>query len=228
MSIAFGAVVPVLDGNVERVLSRLVGLEEDPKKASGRKTLLKAAEDLLDADRPGDSNQALMELGATVCRPRNPKCSLCPLLGSCVAFLEGRQESLPIRSDAKVKVEERRIAVVVEQGGRTLLVRRSETSAVLAGLWEIPWGPWSKRPTVERELEFRLGGRWHLEQSCGWVRHTITFRDLHLEVFKARLSSTGEVGERTGSGWFSRAEIDGLATSTLVDKILDRARKSAG
>ena len=73
-SICFGAKQPVLDGNVERVLSRVIGLGQDPKKAAGRRTLLRVAESLLDDERPGDSNQALMELGATVCRPRAPRC----------------------------------------------------------------------------------------------------------------------------------------------------------
>ena len=78
-SIAFGEAVPVLDGNVERVLSRYVALSEDPKRRAHRNTLLALAAEILDRERPGESNQAMMELGATVCTPRRPQCGSCPI-----------------------------------------------------------------------------------------------------------------------------------------------------
>src|SRR4051794_9600327 len=84
-SIAFGVAAPVLDGNVERVLSRWLAVSENPKESQARRRLLAAAESLLDPRRPGDSNQALMELGATLCTPRKPKCLFCPIAGGCRA-----------------------------------------------------------------------------------------------------------------------------------------------
>ena len=91
-SIAFGEVVPVLDGNVERVLSRCLAQAEDPKRSRPRRRLRQAAAELLDPRRPGDGNQALMELGATVCRPTSPNCPVCPLAPDCRAHAEGDPE----------------------------------------------------------------------------------------------------------------------------------------
>jgi A/G-specific adenine glycosylase len=226
MSIAFGARVPVLDGNVERVLARFSGLEGDPKRVEGRRKLLTLAESLLDEDRPGDSNQALMELGATVCRPRSPSCSQCPLSLSCVAFREGYPEHFPLRRGNKRRVEQHQLAVVVEKKGRTLLIQRSKEADLLAGLWEIPWVPWSERSAAERKLKARYGGRWHLEESRGWVRHSITFRDIRLEVYRGRLSSKSEVAESRSAAWVARADVERLAVSTLVEKVLRQADSS--
>ena len=100
-SMAYNEVVPVLDGNVERVLSRRLGMSEDPKKSSSRQVLFAAALVLLDPMRPGESNQALMEIGATICRPRRPKCGVCPLNLNCKAFEAGDQERYPLSAGVK-------------------------------------------------------------------------------------------------------------------------------
>ena len=94
-SIAFGEVTPALDGNVERLLCRRLGLREDPKRSATRRELLAAAARLLDRGRPGDSNQALMELGATVCKPAQPDCAACVLAPGCRARRRGDPERYP-------------------------------------------------------------------------------------------------------------------------------------
>src|SRR6185295_923278 len=224
-SIAFGVAAPVMDGNVERVLCRFLALEEEPRASGARRSLLAAAAELLDARRPGDSNQALMELGATLCLPRRPRCLLCPLQSDCRAARQGESERYPL-AKAKREVERRRLLVaVVEDDGRVLLFRRPENSALLAGTWELPW------VTVEREglpdpappeaaLASRYGGCWTLRDRTARVRHGITFRDLAVDVHRAALAWGGEVRQGAAAGWFDEAGRAGLPLSSLVGKVL--------
>ncbi|MGK7311578.1 MAG: A/G-specific adenine glycosylase [Candidatus Longimicrobiales bacterium M2_2A_002] len=135
-SIAHGVPTPAVDGNVRRVLSRLYDLEA-PTAAE----LRSLAADLVPADRPGDFNQALMELGATVCTPRSPDCDACPLAGWCEARRLGVQEQRPRPKARKAIPEETvRTVVIARDDGVLLLVRRPE-DGLLGGLWEFPGSP---------------------------------------------------------------------------------------
>lgn len=131
-SIAFEEAVPAVDGNVRRVLSRLHD-EPDPKP----KWLRLRAEELVDADRPGDWNQALMELGATVCTPRSPDCDWCPLTPWCAAHAAGTQEERPGRSASEEVPAIRFVLAVLERDGRVLVERRP-SDGLLGGLWAFP------------------------------------------------------------------------------------------
>ena len=132
-SIAYGEVVPAVDGNVRRVLSRLFDLA-DPTDVDLR---TRAAE-LVDPDRPGDWNQALMELGATVCTSRSPQCTLCPLTGQCRAMAEGTQELRPTsKRRPRVRTVSYAVLVALNPAGELLMVRRP-TDGLLGGLWEFP------------------------------------------------------------------------------------------
>jgi len=132
-SIAFGVPVPAVDGNVRRVLSRLL----DAPRPSARRIHAEATR-LLDPERPGDFNEALMELGATVCTPKSPRCGACPLAAHCRARAAGTAEERPAPPRApRVRRAEFAVAVAVDKQGRTLLVRRPEVG-LLAGMWEFP------------------------------------------------------------------------------------------
>jgi A/G-specific adenine glycosylase len=224
-SIAFGVVTPVMDGNVERVLSRCLALEADPKSSGARRQLLAAAAELLDLSRPGDSNQALMELGATLCSPRRPKCLFCPLRPGCRAAREGDPERYPV-ARVKREAERHRLAVaVVERDGGVLLFRRPEDSALLAGTWELPWVTVEVNGVPEEEapeaaLAQRYGGRWKLGPRAAGVRHGITYRDLEVDVHPASLAWGGEVREGWAAGWFDAAGRAMLPLSSLVGKVL--------
>ena len=223
-SIAFGVPAPVMDGNVERVLSRVLALDEDPRSSGARQRLLAEAAALLSPERPGDSNQALMELGATLCSPRSPKCLLCPLHTGCRAARNGDPERYPVPRAKRETERHRLLVAVVEKHGGVLLFRRPEDSALLAGTWELPWVSLDQngaRPPEPPEagLAACYGGSWRLGASAARVRHGITYRDMDIEVRRAELGR-GRFREGTEPGWFDEAGRAGLPLSSLVGKVL--------
>jgi A/G-specific adenine glycosylase len=220
-SMAFGEAVPVLDGNVERVLSRRLGLDRDPKKAASRQRLLAAGARLLDAERPGDSNQALMELGATICRPRSPECSRCPLAEGCRARLTGEPERFP-RPRRRRAVERTDLAVAVaRQGDRSLLFRRPEGGGLLAGIWELPNVPLrGALAAIEKAFGRKYGGRWRLDPATDRVRHGITHHALVLHVHPACFSAGDTVAEGPEAAWVGAKERSEYPLSSVVEKIL--------
>lgn len=215
-SIAFGVATPVLDGNVERVVSRWLAQAEDAKAGGPRRRLLAAAAELLDPARPGDSNQALMELGATLCTPRRPKCLLCPLAPGCRAKMAGDPERYPAARVKRESEKQRLVVAVAEREGRVLLFRRPDDSTLLAGTWELPWVR-EEAAAPEAALAERYGGAWRLGPRLGEVRHGITFRDLEIGVHRAEVAGAGLAGE---AGWFDAEARTGLGLSSLVGKVL--------
>lgn len=161
MSIAFGHPLAVLDGNVMRVVARHAGIADDIRLPKTRQGLQDIAQTWLDPTRPGDFNQAVMELGARVCTPRKPACGACPLSGSCEAFRTGIAGSLPYKSPA-AKVPHHRIVVAIlnDESGRVLITKRPE-DAMLGGLWEFPGGKVepgeSDEAALSREIREELG-----------------------------------------------------------------------
>ncbi len=226
-SIAFGVNAPVMDGNVERVLSRCLALGEDPKASGARRKLLAAAAELLDPARPGDGNQALMELGATLCSPRRPKCLLCPLRPGCRACAEGDPERYPAPKVKRETERHRLLVAVVEEGSAVLLFRRPDDSPLLAGTWELPWVTLERGGTPSGEapeagLAARYGGRWAVGPRVAQVRHGITYRHIEVDVHRAELSWGGEARQpRAGAaGWFGERQRADLPLSSLVGKVL--------
>jgi A/G-specific adenine glycosylase len=231
-SITFGVAVPVLDGNVERVLSRVLALDEDPRSSGARRQLLAAAAGLLDPRRPGDSNQALMELGATICVPRRPRCLLCPLLPTCRAAREGDPERYPIPKVKRGAERHRLLVAVVENGQGVLLFRRPDDSSLLAGTWELPWVGLERdgvaaEESPEEALAARYGGVWILGPRAAGVRHGITHRDLEIDVHRAELRWGGEVRDGMTAGWFDEEGRAGLPLSSLVGKVMTAAATPA-
>ena len=183
-SIAFGHPLPVLDGNVARVFSRLFGLPVSVRAPAGARTLWALAESLVPMRNPGDWNQALMELGATVCLPRGPKCGKCPLARTCVARREGRIDELPPVVERRATVKLRRAIALVTWRGRVLVERLS--GSLLDGLWEPPGVELEDGEEAGPLLEARLralGVRARLRDTGERVKHTITHRRIEVEVW---------------------------------------------
>lgn len=222
-SIAFGKAEPALDGNVVRVLTRLAAEPGDSGRAAVRRRLEALGRELLDPQRPGDSNQALMELGAMICRPRRPRCEICPLAGDCRASGTGEAERYPSHRKAPPARRERRVVALVSRRGRLLLFRRAGDEPQLAGLWELPWARGEEGAGVERALGSRYGGRWRLGERLAGVRHAITNRRIEAELWRARHGAAEVVAEGPEAGWHEPRRLALLPTGSLDGKLLRAA-----
>ncbi len=212
-SIAFGRAVPLVDGNVARVLARLFGIEGSSGDVAREKQLWALAGTLVEGERPGDWNQALMELGATVCRPEQPTCLLCPVRARCVALASGRVADIPAR-----KAPPRRLALhlalaAARRGDAVLLVRRDGTG-LFGGLWELP----GVECAPGSELE-ALRARWPevgpAPRPLGRVERTLTHRALTLDVFAVEGLEPPE-----GARWVTAAEASTLGISAAMQAVL--------
>ena len=150
LSIAYGVPEHAVDGNVMRVLSRLLLIKEDIAKPKTKKIFEEAVMELIDEDNPSAFNQGLMELGAVVCTPTKPKCLLCPIRDYCAAFYEGKQEELPIKtSNKKTKVHKVKALVIQRDDGKILLEKRP-SKGLLANMWQFPM---IELPTATHKVE---------------------------------------------------------------------------
>ena len=193
MSIAYGQAVPAVDGNVLRIASRLTGYEGNVLDGETRKVIREWMAEVVPADRPGDFNQALMDLGAAVCLPGVPLCEGCPLAGLCTACREGRQASLPVRVKKAGKRREARTVFLLEREGRTALRRRPE-SGLLAGLWEYP----NDEGTLTETEAARQLAEWGLVP-LEWrkrfqAKHVFTHIVWEMTVYRLAVSGDGPVG----------------------------------
>ncbi|MDX1650671.1 MAG: NUDIX domain-containing protein, partial [Myxococcota bacterium] len=231
-SIAFDRREPVLDGNVIRVLARLLDLREDVRSAPVRERLWREAAALAAGPAPGDLNQALMELGATVCTPRAPRCGACPLRRVCRARAEGDPEALPVKGPRRAPRPVRGVAAWVERGGRVLAVRRPP-EGLLGGLWELPGADLHEDEEPEsglaRALRERLGLRAVRVRPLGSVRHAFSHRVLDLAVLHAEVAP-GRVRRRDFDAhrFCSRRALRELPLSTLARKAIAVALPDAG
>lgn len=188
LSAAYNQPVPILDGNVKRVLARLLALEIPPNKAL--KALWQVSADLLDAENPRDFNQALMDLGATICTPKNPACLLCPWRTHCLAFKLNMQTELPA-SESRAPLPRKAIGVAViwnEQG--QILIDRRPQNGLLGGLWEFPGGKIEPGETIEaciqREIKEELGIEIEVGDHLITIDHTYSHFHVTLNVHHCR------------------------------------------
>jgi A/G-specific adenine glycosylase len=191
VSIAFGQSYAVLDGNVSRVLARLLSISGNPKSSAVQNRLWAVAQQLLPPARAGDFNQAVMELGATVCSPRQPRCLLCPWTRQCLARQRGLQEVLPEKSRREKTQKLRQAAVAICHRGRFLIVCRSD-KRLLKGFWEFPSTELrekgSSAKVIKRLVSEIYGLRVDSVDPLIAVKHTITTRRIELQVFRAKLA----------------------------------------
>jgi A/G-specific adenine glycosylase len=185
-SIACGVRAPVLDGNVIRVLMRLLAMKADPKSPAIRQRLWKEAERLLPRRRCGDFNQALMELGATLCSPRSPDCTACPLHRRCQAHQRGLTDRIPPTARPTRVLPARMVVAAIRRKGDLLFVQRPE-SGLWGGLWELPSEPVADGEPVDaacRRLQSDLPIHCRLDPSpLGTVTRQLTHRRITFEVF---------------------------------------------
>lgn len=223
-SIAFDKEEPIVDGNVTRVLARVFRIDTPVGTSVTSKRLWNEAARLVPGARPGAFNQALMELGATVCTPKQPRCEACPIAADCQAYASGEVDSLPVPQARKSPTEMNLAAVVATRGrgsDQLLWLIRSEQS-LFGGLWGLP--------TIEREASARSDAREALREAGisarldqepkGRVEHVLTHRRLRVDLFRATSAKAQESKRRRR---FTTDELATVGISRLTKKILAAA-----
>jgi A/G-specific adenine glycosylase len=192
-SIAFNDDAAVLDGNVKRVLARVFNLTDDVKSPAGERKLWALAESLTPPSRTGDYNQAVMDLGATICRPQNPNCMLCPLLGVCEAQKLGLQNERPVVKKKAPTPHYDVTAAIIRKHGRVLISQRP-ADKLLGGLWEFPGGKVKRGESLPdclgREIREELGIEFEVGEPTMRLKHAFTHFKITLHVFEARVKSS--------------------------------------
>jgi A/G-specific adenine glycosylase len=224
-SIAFGLEAPIVDGNVARVFSRLFVVEGAPGDRAREKQLWALAAEQVKGPRPGDFNQSLMELGATVCRAEKPACLLCPVRAHCAALEAGRVDQLPPPRTRPPRKLLNLVVAAWERDGALLMGQRAK-AGLFGGLWELPTAEYPARDAdIAARLSEALGRKLTLGEHLGLVRRTLTHRDLELHLFrvKGRTAPTGASGAYTAFRWVTPAEVTSLGVSTAMAKVLEQA-----
>lgn len=192
-SIAFGQKIAAVDGNIRRVLSRLFQITEPVSLPETRDKIQNLAQQCLPPDKTGDYNQALMDLGATVCLPRFPKCDLCPLVQLCLAYQNRKQNEIPVKTGKKSIPSVVVTAAIIEDRDRVLIAQRPE-NGLLGGLWEFPGGKVENGETLseclKREIFEELGVLIEVGQLFGVYHHAYTHFKVVLHAFEAQIQDS--------------------------------------
>lgn len=187
-SIAYGERAPLVDGNVARVLARVFAIDQDIKSSAGQRVLWAHAGELMAAlsaeHAPGDLNQGLMELGATLCSPTSPRCLVCPLATHCTAARTGRQDALPIvaarKKESELPILARAALWITDASGDRVALARRAPEGLFGGLWELPQG--ADRLEIASALGVTAEG-----DAVAYHEQTLTHRRLRIAVFRAGL-----------------------------------------
>jgi A/G-specific adenine glycosylase len=216
-AIAFGQRTMPVDGNIERVVSRLFAVEEPLPQA--KPLIQQLATTLLGASRAGDSAQALMDLGASICSPKKPACALCPLNGDCISRARGDQESFPRKAPKKTGALRRGAAFVVTRG-EELLVRTRAEKGLLGGMTEVPTSDWlaaqDDKTALKQAPVVNGVARWH--RRAGVVSHVFTHFPLELVVYTANVRGRTRAPE--GMRWVPVATLKDEALPNLMRKVI--------
>lgn len=214
-SICFGQPEPVVDGNVYRVLARVFGIATPIDSASGRKAFRALAAELIDPQHPGDHNQAVMELGATVCAPKQPRCGDCPLARKCIAKAEGRIAELPVKAK-RAAVRERHLNYLWIEIAQGILLRQRGPGDIWQGLWELPLietGKTARAATLRKEA-----GIAAVKKLEGPVTHLLSHQRISATLWQAEWN-----GKPLPKDWkpVAPATLKKLPMHRLMERLLD-------
>jgi A/G-specific adenine glycosylase len=227
MSIGRGHAVPVVDGNVLRVVCRWQGIGDDIRLGAAKKKVLSFLSEIIPAATPGLFNESLMELGALVCTPKNPRCPECPLRLDCFAFRHDRTGSLPVRSRKK-PVPEYRVALALIRRQRRIFIQQRPENGHLGGLWEFPGGKCRSgeepRAAVVRECREELGAGIEALAELAVVRHAYSHFKVVLHVFACRLAC-GRIHSRRPHAWVNVRDLDRYPFPAANHKFFPKLRE---
>ncbi|MDT8305971.1 MAG: A/G-specific adenine glycosylase [Anaerolineae bacterium] len=231
-SIAFGKRAPVVDGNVIRVLSRLVDLEADVTETATKKRLWKLAGSLVPEQRPGDYNQALMELGQRICVPAAPACHRCPLAELCLARARGTQLERPVRPPRRDTPHYHVVAGVIYRADGAFLIAKRPPEGLLGGLWEFPGGKQEEGESLpealRREIREELGMDIAVGAPLGQIKHAYTHFRITLHAYGARhVAGQPQDIAVAGHAWVTLDDLDRYAFAVTDRKIIDILRNGS-
>lgn len=228
-SIAFNKQAPILDGNIKRVFTRLFDITTPIKTSQTEKELWIIAEELLPEANPGDFNQALMELGALICLPKNPNCEVCPLKSSCLAQELNLQSFRPVREEKAPPPHLQVTAAVIENNGKVLLAKRP-AEGLLGGMWEFPGGKQEENETLPetltREIKEELKATIQVGEFLGTYDHAYTHYKVTLHAYRCHLLSDDlQMHYHTALDWvtldsledYPMGKLDRLIASRLLE-----------
>jgi A/G-specific adenine glycosylase len=228
-SIAFDIQAPVLDGNVVRVVSRYFGVRENARAPRIQKQLWALAESLLPQRNVGEFNESLMELGALVCVPHNPRCKVCPLRGSCIARRQNMQDRLPNLGKRAASKPITRIAALTRKGD-FLLLFRDRRSRLLGDMWRLPFveiNPSEPTRNIERRFATTLSLSLRLRRPLVTVRHSITTSRITLTAWEASIANGFSLPSQRSHlqwKWCDPPVLRRLALDAATKRVLEQAQ----
>jgi len=220
-AIAFDEAVPVVDGNIERVIARVHAIET-PLPAA-KPIIREHQANLTPRERAGDYAQAMMDLGATICTPKRPACSLCPWSGDCAAREAGNPEAYPVKAEKAERPTRRGAAFVVLREDGAILLRRRPERGLLGGMSEVPGSGWSSQfNDLSAMAEAPIEANW---RSSGVIVHVFTHFRLELFIFRADVAMTSHAP--SGAWWAAAAAIPDEALPSVFKKAIEAAAPGA-
>ncbi|MCB0226206.1 MAG: A/G-specific adenine glycosylase [Anaerolineae bacterium] len=226
-SIAFGEVVPAVDGNVKRVIARLFAIESSVKQGEGAVQVQNIATELVDPQQPGDWTETLIEFGALICLPRSPRCPDCPVQDLCQARQRGLENTLPVRASKKPLPHYDVTAAVIRRpdDDERLLIAQRPLDGMLGGLWEFPGGKRqldeSLPECLRREIREELGVEIEVGEPLVTVKHSYTHFKITLYAYHCRLVSGDPQALQVADWrWVTLAELDTYAFPRTDEKII--------
>ena len=227
-SIGFGRPAAALDGNIRRILARFYDIADPVRTPQTEKLLWHLAEESLDRERPGDYNEALMDLGSAICLPENPKCLLCPISADCLARQNGTAAERPVMIKAEpIPHYIVTAAVIPDENGEKFLLTKRPPNGLLGGLWEFPGGKQEPGESLEdcirREISEELGVAISVGEAFGVYKHAYTHFKVTLYAFICTVTE-GSPQPLVASelGWFSREELGDLPMGKIDRSIASR------
>ena len=233
LSIAFGQSEPILDGNVRRVLCRIYDIAEDPRRPDVEEGLWARSDAIMraaGAGQAGETNEAMMELGALVCIPVAPDCPACPVRAECLAYQRGTVAERPVKTPKPATPHYDVAAAVVMRGDGCVLIVRRPPSGLLGGLWGFPSAAAQEGETLEAAAARAVAERTGLRVASGaqfaTVRHAYTHFRITLHAFAAEIEPDAAFEGDEDARWVTGAELDEVALPVTDRKVGDAFRGS--
>lgn len=221
VAIAYNQFSIPIDGNIERIISRVFAIDEPPVKVKSKIKLNLA--NIMPSSRYGDFVQALMDIGATICKPKNPACSICPLVETCKAFTLDAWSKYPIKKPKKTKQKLYGVVFYLTRKNGYVLLSRRPTSGLLGGMIGLPTTEWRNKEWGKMEAESLSPIKTDLVEVVGSVKHTFTHFNLNLRVMRGNVF----VPMKSNEIWKKPKDFGSLALPTLMKKVFSHVNYSS-